>query len=470
MKTLLIRPFTDTTKGDSPPLSLMYLSSSLKKRSLEADLFDNCVDRKRLGDFSPGNKYVKRILDRIDNFGPDLVGMTLFSGEIGDIYEMCKAIKRNFKSLAIVLGGPHATAMPDETLSQFSDCDFVIRGEAENSLADLMSNLSNGEQLADVRGLSFRNNGENYHSPDAEIIKNLDDIPFPDRDSVIDHYRNGDYRSLAFGMPADIVSTSRGCPFSCHFCSKVCRTYRSRSAEKVLEEIDWVINNINPQHIQIIDDSFTIERKRCEAILQGIIEKDYRCRFSVRSRANAANLDLMKLMKRAGVETIIYGLESGSQTMLDAFNKKTTVTHNLEACRMARKAGLDSIANMLLFYPGENKVTLKETEKFIKKAKPTVTKYLVITPLPETKIYYDAKNNGSMMGDWIAGEPAPWIKLDGYDDLSVMEKIARKMFLKAFFNPVVLYRVCKSYGKSFLRSPWFSMKMVYLSLKARITY
>jgi radical SAM superfamily enzyme YgiQ (UPF0313 family) len=237
-----------------------------------------------------------------------------------------------------------------------------------------------------------------------------------------------------------------------------------------LEEIDWVINNIDPQHIQIIDDSFTIEKKRCTAILQRIIERNYRCRFSVRSRANAVSLDLMKLMKRARVETIIYGLESGSQTMLDAFNKKTTVAQNLEACRMARKAGLNSIANMLLFYPGENRATLKETEEFIKKAKPTVTKYLVITPLPQTKIYFDAKNNGSLMGDWIAGEPAPWIKLDGYDSLPVMEKIARKMFLKAFFNPATIYRVCKSYGRSSFRSPWFSLKMIYLSLKAKIRY
>jgi radical SAM superfamily enzyme YgiQ (UPF0313 family) len=185
MKTLLIRPFTDSTKGDSPPLSLMNLSSSLKKRSLEVDLFDNCVDRKRLGDFSINNKFVKRILDRISESGPDLVGMTLFSGEINDMFDLCQAIKRNSKSIAIVLGGPHATAMPGETLSQVADCDFVIRGEAENSLPDLITSLSNGGPLTEVRGLSFRMNGKNHHGQDAEIISNLDDVPFPDRDSLL---------------------------------------------------------------------------------------------------------------------------------------------------------------------------------------------------------------------------------------------------------------------------------------------
>jgi anaerobic magnesium-protoporphyrin IX monomethyl ester cyclase len=130
-------------------------------------------------------------------------------------------------------------------------------------------------------------------------------------------------------MPADILITSRGCPYSCHFCSKVCRDYRSRSPENVLGEIDWIIANISPRHIQVVDDSFTIEKDRCKKILSGIIERNYRCKFSVRSRANAIDPELLRLMKRAGVETIIYGLESGSPTMLKAFNKKTTVVQNI---------------------------------------------------------------------------------------------------------------------------------------------
>ncbi len=355
-------------------------------------------------------------------------------------------------------------------MSQFPECDFVVRGEGEHTLANLISCLSNSGPLTEVRGLSFRINGNNHHCADAGIIEDIDDLPFPDRESLIHHYKNGDYRSLAFGMPADILATSRGCPFSCHFCSKVCRKYRSRSPENVLKEIDWIITNIHPRHIQIVDDSFTIEKHRCERILTGLIDKRHPCRYSVRSRANAINPELLKMMKRAGVETIIYGLESGSQTMLDAFNKKTTVSQNIEACRAARKAGLNSIGNMLLFYPGENRETLKETDIFIRKALPTVVKYLVLTPLPETKIYHDAKNNGSLVGDWRVGEKPPWIKLDEFESLAVMEKIARRMFLKSFLNPLRLFWIIKSYGKSFFRSPVFSCVMIYLSLRAKIKY
>jgi radical SAM superfamily enzyme YgiQ (UPF0313 family) len=137
---------------------------------------------------------------------------------------------------------------------------------------------------------------------------------------------------------------------------------------------------------------------------------------------------------------------------------------------MARKAGLNSIGNMLLFYPGENHKTLKETGAFIRKAGPTVAKFLVLTPLPQTKIYKDAKSNGSLVGDWKVGENAPWIKLDEFDNLAVMEKIARKMFLKTFFGPLRLLRILKSYGKSFFRSPLFSGKMIYLSMRAKIKY
>lgn len=470
MKTLLIRPFTDTTKGDSPPMSLMYLSSALKSRSIDVRLKDNCVDRKSMGDLSLSNKYVSKFLDLIAENVPDLLGMTLFSGELNDIYEICRLIKRNFKSVSIVLGGPHATAMPGETLTQIPECDFLVRGEGENILVDLIRHLSGEKSLREIRGLSFRENGNNYHCEDAGITRDLDTVPFPDRDSLIDHYRRGDYRSLAFGMPADIITTSRGCPFNCHFCSKVCRQYRSRSPENVLSEIDWIIANIKPQHIQVVDDSFTIEKNRCREILDGIIERDYPCRFSVRSRANAINPELLGLMKRAGVETIIYGLESGSQTMLNAFNKKTTVIQNINACTMARKAGLNSIGNMLLFYPGENRNTLKETGRFIRKAGPTVAKFLVLTPLPETRIYKEAKSDGSLVGDWKVGERPPWIKVDGFDNLADMEKIARKMFLKTFLSPMRLLRIVKSYGKSFFRSPVFSGKMIYFSMRAKIKY
>ncbi|UCC79931.1 MAG: cobalamin-dependent protein [Candidatus Zixiibacteriota bacterium] len=470
MKTLLIRPFTDTTKGDSPPLSLMYLSSALKRKSLNVRLFDNCVDRKKLGNLSLKNKYVSRLLEEISTYKPDLLGMTLFSGELNDIYEICRLIKQNFVSLAIVLGGPHATAMPDETLAQMPECDFVVRGEGENILSDLIAGLSENRPLKKVRGLSFRENGNNRHCENADIIRDLDDLPFPDRESLIHHYRNGDYRSLAFGMPADTLATSRGCPFNCHFCSKVCRIYRSRSARNVLDEIEWVVKNISPQHIQIVDDSFTIEKERCTSILSGIIERNYHCRFSVRSRVNAVDQEVLELMKRAGVKTIIYGLESGSQTMLDAFNKKTTVSQNVAACRLARKAGLNCIGNMLLFYPGENRETLKETNRFIRMAKPTVAKYLVVTPLPQTKLYLDAKKKGRLVGDWKVGEKPPWIKLDEFDNLAAMEKIARKMFLKAFFNPMRLYWIFSSYGQQFFRSPAFSLKMLYLSLRAKIKY
>ncbi len=467
---MLLRPFTDTTKGDSPPLSLMYLSSAMKRRALPVKLVDNCVDRGKLGDLSL-NKYVLKLLDEISEYNPDLLGMTLFSGELNDIYGICKLVRRNFKSLAIVLGGPHATALPDETLKQFPECDFVVRGEGEDILYELINSLIMKKTLANVRGLSFRkSNGENHHCNDADIIRNLDDLPLPDRESLLHQYREGAYRSLAFGMPADILSTSRGCPFSCHFCSKVCRIYRSRSAENVLNEIDWIIKNISPRHIQIIDDSFTIEKERCIRVLNGIIERKLSCRFSVRSRASAIDPEMLKLMKRAGVDTIIYGLESGSQTMLNEFNKKITVAQNVDACRMARKAGLNSVGNLLLFYPGENRETLKETSEFIKKAKPTVVKYMVLTPLPQTKIYHDAKMSGKLVGDWKVGEKTPYVKLNEFESLDAMENIARKMFLKAFLSPSRLFWIVRSFGMSFLRSPVFTLRMIYLSLRARIKY
>jgi radical SAM superfamily enzyme YgiQ (UPF0313 family) len=287
---------------------------------------------------------------------------------------------------------------------------------------------------------------------------------------VLANYRNGKYGSLIYGSPSDIVMTSRGCPFQCGFCFKVCSRYRARSPENVLAEIDWIAHHIRPQYIQVMDDSFTINRRRCERILDGLIERQYPCHFKVRSRVNAVDEDLLRKMKKARVDTIVYGLESGSQTMLDAFSKKTTVQDNIRACRLTRQAGIACLGDMILFYPGETRHTLEETRRFVRRAGPTAVKYFVLTPLPKTQVYEESKKNGTLRGDWNLGSETPWVKLDEFKDLAEMERIAKRMFLETMLSPRSIFSMLRYYGFSLLRNPALAMRLVTYSLLKKRKY
>lgn len=472
MKTLLLRPFVDSTTGTCPPLSIMYLSSYLKSNDLDVKLMDYCVDREMIGDFSLKNKHIKQLINDITKYNPDIIGMTVFSRELKDMSILCQLLKKTIKTAFIVLGGPHATAMPNELLEQIPECDFVTRGEGEKVLYDLIMALSKDEDLKNVKGISFRNkeNNQIHHCEDAEIISDLDALPFPDRTSLIHNYKNSKYGSILYGSPTELIITSRGCPFKCNFCFKVCEQYRSRSPENILAEIDWIIKNISPAYIQIMDDSFTIQKDRCTKVLDLLIEKNYSCKFKIRSRVNAVDEELLKKMKQAGVDTIVYGFESGSQKMLDAFNKKTSVEQNTRACQLTKKAGINCFGDMILFYPGENRETLKETVRFVKKAKPTGVKFYVLTPLPKTKVYDDFKKSGSMIGGWNLGEQTPWIKLDEFKDINEMQKLSRNMFIKTLLSPPRIWWIFKMFAKSFLKNPQLTLKWGVYSIIKKSKY
>jgi len=468
MKTLLLRPFIDASGGTSPPLSLMYLSSFLKSRGVSVKLLDKCEDRTNIAAISLENPYIKKLCDEINDFGPDIIGMTLFSREITDIAVLCKLIKERFKSAYIVLGGPHPTVMPKETMKEIPECDFVVRGEGEITLYNLIHNIRNGLPFDQVRGICFRNHdsGEISQTENADILMNLDDIPFPDRETLMTNYLNNKYGSILYGIPGDIIMTSRGCPYQCSFCFKVCKKYRSRSPENVIKEIRWIYKNIAPQSIQIMDDSFTIEKDRCSKILDYLIEEKFRCDFKVRSRVNMVDEELLRKMKKAGVNSIVYGFESGSQSMLDMFNKGTTVEQNIKACKLTKKAGIKCFGDMILFYSGENRQTLRETEKFVKIARPTGLRFHILSPLPGTKVYEEAKRSGCLVGDWGIGKESPWIRLKDFKDVNEMERIAKKMFIKSVFNFAIIYSMAVSFAKNFYKAPFlFTKLIIYAAFK-----
>ena len=454
MKTLLLRPIIDDRNDNYPPISLMYLSSYLKSKNLEVTLLDMDITRSQMGNFSNSNPFIDKMVRMVKNINPDIIGMTLFSRELKEYYHICRILKHAFPNTYLLFGGPHPTVSPLETLEQIPDCDMVASGESELILYELISALSSGRDLNAVKGLSYRsyNSAEIVQNAKADIISDINALPFPDRKSLLELYNVGRYKTPFFGK-LDNIMTSRSCAFNCHFCSKVSKTYRSRTPENVIREIDWIMEHISPRTIQIMDDSFTLQHARCENILDMMIEKQYPCNFRVRSRTDAVDDGLLKKMKRAGVTTVVYGFESGSQKMLDAFNKGTKVEQNIEACRLTRKNKLNCFGDFMLFYPGETRETLRETEDFIKRAKPTLVKLAILAPLPGTKVYEDALKENRLIGRYDVRGETPWIRLGEFDSVPKMEKYIKKLRLRVLLNLRRILWILWSFGGLIIMNP-----------------
>jgi anaerobic magnesium-protoporphyrin IX monomethyl ester cyclase len=449
----------------------MTLSAYLKQHGIRVEILDHCVERGSMLPLTLQNRPTAAFVAQVRERAPDLLGMTLFSRELRDVASLAALLKRHVPGLRLVLGGPHPTAMPRETLAQVPDCDFVVRGEGEEVLRELVTALESGRALADVAGISFRSpTGEMVSTPDAPLLADLDALPLPDREGVLQHYRDRTYSSFVYGSPSDILMTSRGCPYRCRFCFKVCGRYRGRSPARVLEEVDWVVEHIHPASIQLMDDSFTIQRGRAEAILDGLAARRYRVKFKVRSRVDAVDGPLLAKMKRAGVDTVVYGLESGSGSMLRAFDKRTTVEQNVRACRLTRRAGLHCLGDMILFYPGESPATLAETERFLREANPTAVKFYVLTPLPQTQVYSEAKAAGMLVGDWDGSEMTPWVRLPDFAGIESMHAIAKRMYLRSLLRPSRAAAILTAYGGAMARHPRLAARLVLANLRKRMKY
>ncbi|MCK4826370.1 radical SAM protein, partial [bacterium] len=179
-------------------------------------------------------------------------------------------------------------------------------------------------------------------------------------------------------------------------------------------------------------------------ILEGILEKGWELAIKCRGRVNKVDPELLALMKKAGVRSVTFGIESGSQKVLDAMNKQTTVEQNYEAIRMVRAAGLQCYADLFLGFPGETPDTIKETSDFLMKAKPTGINMGCLFPLHGTKVYEEAKGNGTLIGDWGLLEKYPRVRLSWFDDIEELQQEWHRVARRFWLNPWVIARGIKA--------------------------
>jgi radical SAM superfamily enzyme YgiQ (UPF0313 family) len=426
-------------------LALLYLATGLRDRGFEVSVFDR--------DAYAGG--LQELADRVVDYKPDVVGMPLFttSPAFRDTQSLIQELTDRLPTAKLLCGGPHASACPTQTLEWFPDLDFVLQGEADHTICELMEQLTSNVARPEVAGLHYRDGGEIVSIPVGKAPKDLDAIPIPDRKIIWENYSNGVYWRADKKGATDYIISSRGCPFNCNFCFKIERGYRTRSPENVVAELEYLAT-LGIKSIEFEDDLFTADKSRCLKICDMIQSADLGLHLKVRSRVDTIDADILSELRKCGVKSVVYGFESGSQTVLDAMNKRANVKRNYEVVRMTKKAGLACYADLFVGFPGETPETLVETEKFLLKAKPTALNLSALIPFPGTQVYNQAKADGMLVGDWSLDGPQPWVKLPwmkSFDDLREHQRRIRRRF---YSNPSVFLGMLKDSPSKFSLRTW----------------
>ena len=426
MEVLLINPYDENAVKNglgfiSPPLNLMYLGGALEEANFNVGIIDD--DLEQLG-------YAKlsRIISKLS---PQVVGLTATTSTIENALEYVKLVKENLPDSLTVIGGPHTTFMPAETLKSSKELDAVVIGEGERTMVDMVKNLiDNNNALRNVKGIAFKENDNIRINPPQELIRDLDSIPYPAR-----HLIPFESYSTTKDKSSDMI-TSRGCVFSCKYCSSsriMGKKFRTRSPENVVDEIEHLIEKYKLEKIAFMDDTFMLNKRRANAIADEINSRDLDIGFVASSRVDMVDKNLLEHLKNAGLNTLYYGVESGSQRILDLMKKGITLKQAETAVRTAKDMGIEVLTSFILGFPGETRQEMDKTIDFSIKLNADYSQYSILTPFPGTPVYYDLKKKKLI-------DTENWKKYTvmksviKYEDLGLTKKLVENKLAQAYLK------------------------------------
>lgn len=364
----------------SPPMAFSFLAHIAKEEGFDV-LIENL-------NAQYNNKTNKDIVELIKKEKPAIIGVHIFTNAARYSYELIKKIRPYAK--LVIVGGPHPTICPKETLEKGADIAFI--GEAEISFRKFLKNIKNNKSLKNVKGIIFKNSGNIIRTKSEEVIFDLDKIPMPDK-SV---HRKSDYIKINeeinnFGQ---ILST-RGCPGRCTYCfSLFNKYYRYMSAKKVLEEILYLKKTYGITFINFIDDAFTINKKRLTELCDLLIDKKTNISWSCATRVDFLDKELIIKMRKAGCKMINFGVESAlPKTLIEmkkTANPKWYIEHTDNLLKWCAEENIRVAVNILTGFPWETAEDMKEIQRYINRIKNYVTSGFyggILQPQPSTEMY-----------------------------------------------------------------------------------
>jgi radical SAM superfamily enzyme YgiQ (UPF0313 family) len=366
--------------------------------------------------------------------------MTGSSSMMDEITKLCNLLPENAK---VIFGGIHASSMSEEVLPDYPVIDLVVRGEGEESIISILE----GKPLSKILGVSYRDKkGKIVHNKNSLFIEDLDSLPFPARDLLPMHK----YFSIgARRLPMDYVVTGRGCPYHCIFCADFItsgRKLRTRSAENIIAEIDYLVKTYGTQEIDFQDDNFTLYADRvekfCDLMIKTGLNKKIIWRISNGVRCDKLTLPMLKHMKAAGCYMLSLGIESGNQEILDKMRKAEKLEDIRNAAKWCREAGVESRGAFIFGLLGENEKTMQDTIDFAKSLPLDTAIFHVCIPLPKTEYWEIIKKEGKLLDVGWGGYTGYSEGAFTHGDITpeLMNKMMKKAYLEFYLRPSVILR------------------------------
>ncbi len=374
-----------------PPLGLLYISAWLEKNGFENQVFDSTFSTKAA------------LRKHLEVYRPDIVALytnLLTKINVVAIIDFVKSSPA-LKNTLVIVGGPDVTYNIENYLN--SGADLVVIGEGEQTMLEITHEFKKGTlSWKSIPGVAFvLPDGSVFKTAAREKIKNIDILPIPNRSNI----DLGKYLSVWLrhhGRSAISVSTQRGCPYTCRWCSTAVygQSYRRRSAKSVVDELELLREQYNPGQIWFVDDVFTVSHKWIEAFHQEVISRNVMIPFECITRAERLDEEILKRLKESGCFRIWIGAESGSQKVLDVMDRRVDAKVVQSMIKKTRTQGIETGTFIMLGYPGETESDIIETLDYLKASNPDFATYTLSYPIKGTMLYNEVESHFTKKLDW----------------------------------------------------------------------
>jgi len=372
----------------SPPLGILYLSTMLERNGHTIEVLD----------YTAENVDEVKLRSKIDS--ADAVGITVCTSSLDESINLAHLIKKHRPDIPLLIGGPHCTLAPERSLIDFN-ADICVTGDGELIICAIADALQRKGELSTIHGIYYKEKGKVKQGAPAQIIKDLDSLPSPDR-HLVDKYEYGYFIGvkLAPGKTTSIITT-RGCPYRCRFCgyNAVRSKYDERSVENVIKELEEIVSQ-GFRSLIIVDNNFLANKRRAEKIMDKIIEKKLKIDIWIMgARVDSAERRLYEKMRDAGVSFISFGIESGNQDVLDLYNKRTTIQQIRDAINLSKEMGFFTSGSFIFGSEIETKDHIENTIKLAKSLPLDVAHFLALGYLCGSPLWQKAVEEGKIKPD-----------------------------------------------------------------------
>jgi radical SAM superfamily enzyme YgiQ (UPF0313 family) len=395
MRFLLINPPMDydiikkeySFEAYMPPLGLLYIATPLLNQGYDVKVIDFIAEP-----FS--EEKLKEEVSKVD-----IICITVASQVATSAEKITKLIKENYPKKTVIIGGPHCTIQKEEVLNEIN-ADISVMGDGEQVIVEIVKSLNGKKDLSEINGIIYREKGKILHGLPPKEIENLDSIDFPTRNLTKKYnYGKTTISGVTFFAKGKIttIMTTRGCPFNCGFCvsKSIFKKCRLRSAENVVKELEEIAKEYDS--VFAVDDNFLMDKKRVHRIMDLLIEKKLDLDIWISgARVTDADEKLFKKMKKAGIKSMEFGIESGNQEVLDYYNKKITLKDVEKAVKLSKRIGFLTVGNFILGAPIETDKHINDTIKFAKKINLDFAFFNTFALLKGSRIWDEAYKAGKI--------------------------------------------------------------------------